>query len=80
MNYIEKYKQERSKGKNEYESFGIVATYIAIKGNFKDLEKLFDLHIDDFTGEMEKCIDGDSNLTSYERDMKLSGHKESDFE
>ena len=78
--FVEKYKHERKRGYSEYEAFGIVANHIAVSGTFNDLQEVYDVHMDDFKDEMEKFLDKTSNLTSYEKFMRLSGHKESDFE
>ena len=78
--FVEKYKHERKRGYSEYEAFGIVANHIAVGGTFDDLQEVYDVHMDDFSHQMEKWMGEPSNLTSYERGMKLSGMKESDFE
>lgn len=78
--FVEKYMYERKKGHNEYEAFGIVANHVVVNGTFDDLREVYDVHMDDFKGDTEKFLDKASNLTSYEKFMRLSGHKESDFE
>jgi len=78
--FAKMYKHERKKGNSEYEAFGIVANHIAVVGTFNDLQDVYDVHMDDFLDETEKFLDKASNLTSYERGMKSSGMKESDFE
>ena len=77
--FVKKYKLERDKGNSEYEAFGIVANHIAVNGTFDDLQEVYDVHVDDFINETGKQFGEPSNLTNYERDMKLSGMKESDF-
>ena len=78
--FVKKYKLERDKGNSECEAFGIVANHIAVGGTHDDLQEVYDVHVDDFINETGKQFDEPSNLTSFERDMKLSGMKESDFE
>ena len=76
--FAKMYKHEREKGNSEYEVFGIVASYIALQGDFNDLNAAYDFFSEDLQETNDKFFN--SNLTSYERDMKLFGHKESDFE
>ncbi len=80
--FLEKYKEERESGSNEYEALGVSATHIAVNGTWEDLQTVYDFHHEDYMQATEKELElaRKRRLTSYERDMKLVGHKESDFE
>lgn len=81
--FIEKYKEERESDTDEYTAFGIVASHIAVNGTWNDLQEVYSFYMDDFVDSTSCFFESDeqySRLTSYERDMKLTGHKQSDFE
>ncbi len=79
--FLEKYKEERESGMNEFEALGIASMHIATSGTFKDLEIVYDFHMQDFLETSVKEFDRYKNYieTSYQRNMRLSGHRESDF-
>lgn len=82
--FLEKYKEERESGSDEYKAFGVAASHIATTGTWEDLQIVFNFHFQDFIETTEREFQEHENylnrkLTSYERSMKLAGHKQSDF-
>lgn len=81
--FIKEYKEKRTQGNNVYEAFGMVATHIALRGSLVDLHDVYDCFSEDLLNEtnewLEEAEKHTSNLTSYERDMRLAGHRQGDF-
>lgn len=79
--FIKKYNAERFKGKHPYHALGAAAYAVFYKGSRYDMDKLIQHFEDDLVDYTDRVFYKPSlvNATEYERKMKESGHKNSDF-
>ncbi|WP_373894420.1 hypothetical protein [Virgibacillus sp. CBA3643] len=63
--FVMKYKELRNHY-NDLESFGMVSSYIAVKGSYKDLETVHSYHMKDFLQETDKIFN-EAEETNNER-------------
>jgi len=54
--FVSKYKELRNKGYSDLEAMGMVSCYVASNGSMKDLEALYDYHLNDFMQETNKVF------------------------
>ena len=80
--FLNKYKEERHAGTEEYKAFGIAVSFIAAQdGTLDDLNVVYDYFMEDSIEESEREFERLSKYreTSYQRGMRLSGMRERDF-
>lgn len=80
--FLEKYKEERESGTEEFKAFGITVDFILDKnGTIDDLNLVHDYFTQDFIEESNREFEVLSKYieTSYQRNMRLAGHREADF-
>ena len=81
--FLEKYKEERESGTEEFKAFGIAVSHILDNGgSLDDVNTVYDFFMQDFLEETAREFENYRKYieTSYQRGMRLSGHKQSDFE
>ncbi|MBP1971629.1 hypothetical protein J2Z83_003780 [Virgibacillus natechei] len=59
--FVSKYKDFRNRGYSDLEAFGMVSSYIAVKGSHDDLETVYSYYFDDFMQESNKLFGEELN-------------------
>jgi len=67
--FVKKYHELRNKGFDDVEAFGLVAGSIAMAGTIEDLQKVHDVHSEDFFSEnveTEEILNEDDQVAESE--------------